>query len=218
MQKVALARALAIRPKALLLDEPLSPLDSLSREELQGQLMALHRQLGTTTVEVTHDQTHARGMADRVGVIRDGELLQVGVVEEVFERPASRFVAEFLGVGNIFSGHARREGAETRVRVGGGMDAVVPGAWAGPVDLCIRPERVRVFRQRPEGMPNVAPARVVEVSMQTPLVRLSLAAGGLEFRALVSMTELRSLGCTAGSDVWFSWPPEDIHVLGPGKP
>jgi iron(III) transport system ATP-binding protein len=100
-QRVALARALVIRPKLLLLDEPLSNLDAKLREETRATLRALHTSTGVTTVYVTHDQTEAMGMSDRIAVLNAGRIHQVGTPEEIYERPATRFVADFIGRNNV---------------------------------------------------------------------------------------------------------------------
>jgi putative spermidine/putrescine transport system ATP-binding protein len=123
-QRVALARALVVRPKVLLLDEPLGALDLKLREDMQGELKALQRSLGLTFVFVTHDQGEALSMADRVAVFNEGRILQVGPPEDIYERPRSRFVADFVGGSNI-------------------LDADLMQAWMGVSALAsLRPEKV----------------------------------------------------------------------------
>ena len=107
-QRVALARALVVRPKVLLLDEPLGALDLKLREEMQGELKGLHRTLGLTFVFVTHDQGEALSMADRVAVFNDGRIVQVGPPEEIYERPRTRFVADFVGGSNVIEPETAR--------------------------------------------------------------------------------------------------------------
>jgi putative spermidine/putrescine transport system ATP-binding protein len=102
-QRVALARALVVRPKVLLLDEPLGALDLKLREDMQGELKGLHRRLGLTFVYVTHDQGEALSMADRVAVFNEGRIVQVGSPEEIYERPRTRFVADFVGGSNVIA-------------------------------------------------------------------------------------------------------------------
>ena len=140
-QRVALARALIVRPKVLLLDEPLGALDLKLREEMQGELKALQRALGLTFVFVTHDQGEALSMADRVAVFNDGRIVQVGAPEEIYERPRTRFVADFVGGSNVHRAGAgqgldrRRSAASLRPEkiapAGRGAaqatDVVVPG-------------------------------------------------------------------------------------------
>jgi putative spermidine/putrescine transport system ATP-binding protein len=124
-QRVALARALVNRPKVLLLDEPLGALDLKLREQMQTELKALQRQLGITFLFITHDQHEALSMSDRIGVFNNGRLEQVGAPQAIYNRPATRFVAEFVGAANVFDGARAREIA--------GVDSVM-----------LRPERIRL--------------------------------------------------------------------------
>ncbi len=139
-QRVALARALAIEPRVLLLDEPLSALDAKVRLQLREQIRTLQQRLGTTTLFVTHDQEEALSMADRVGVMSNGQLEQIAAPDELYDHPATAFVAEFVGVMNRLPGELRSGGTVTA------LDAAVPvrnqGADVdlGPVDVLVRPE------------------------------------------------------------------------------
>jgi putative spermidine/putrescine transport system ATP-binding protein len=139
-QRVALARALAIEPRVLLLDEPLSALDAKVRLQLREQIRILQQRLGTTTLFVTHDQEEALSMADRVGVMSDGKLEQIAAPDELYDHPATAFVAEFVGVMNRVPGELQSGGTVTA------LDAAVPvmnqGADVspGPVDVLVRPE------------------------------------------------------------------------------
>src|SRR5713226_4877609 len=127
-QRVALARALVIEPAVLLLDEPLGALDKGLRESMQVELRALQRRLGVTTVMVTHDQDEALTMADRIVVMREGRLEQVGTATDIYQRPASRFVATFLGASNLFDGKVERgSGGEALVTTAGGLSLLVDG-------------------------------------------------------------------------------------------
>ncbi len=117
-QRVALARALVIQPALLLLDEPLGALDKSLRQSMQVELRALQRRLGITTVMVTHDQDEALTMADRIAIMRDGQLEQTGAPAEIYQRPASRFVASFLGAANFFRGRVDRVGEGSAHRRG----------------------------------------------------------------------------------------------------
>jgi putative spermidine/putrescine transport system ATP-binding protein len=139
-QRVALARALAIEPRVLLLDEPLSALDAKVRLQLREQIRTLQQRLGTTTLFVTHDQEEALSMADRVGVMSDGKLEQIAAPDELYDHPATAFVAEFVGVMNRLPGELQSGGTVTA------LDRTVPvmnqGADVspGPVDVLVRPE------------------------------------------------------------------------------
>ena len=149
-QRVALARAIVYRPQVLLMDEPLSALDKNLREEMQIEIKHLQRALGITVVFVTHDQTEALTMADRVSVLDHGKLQQVGSPRTLYERPATAFVARFIGETNFWPATLAapaRDGEIATVTLDGGghTEAVAAGALtAGPVRLAVRPERVRL--------------------------------------------------------------------------
>jgi ABC-type Fe3+/spermidine/putrescine transport system ATPase subunit len=143
-QRVALARGLAAEPSLLLLDEPLSALDRGLRAETAAELVRLRRRLGTTFVLVTHDQQEALTMADRIGVMRGGRMAQVGTPREVYERPATRFVAEFMGVGNLWDGLVRADGLTLDVPSLGRSIPLLTAASPGPVALGVRAERIGI--------------------------------------------------------------------------
>ncbi len=142
-QRVALARALVNQPKVLLLDEPLGALDLKLRQEMQGELKSLQRELGVTFVFVTHDQEEALTMSDRIAVMHDGRLLQVGAPEEIYERPSNRFVADFIGQTNLLEGTV--EDGETVCLANGSRVAAGSDLAAGTaVALSLRPERIEL--------------------------------------------------------------------------
>jgi putative spermidine/putrescine transport system ATP-binding protein len=140
-QRVALARALVIRPSVLLLDEPLSNLDARLREDMQIELRQIQRNLGTTTILVTHDQIEAMSLSDRIVVMSKGRIEQIGTPQEVYERPASAFVAQFLGKTNEFAATVDRTTSPPRL-VAGSWSAPAPAGVAGAVTISIRPERI----------------------------------------------------------------------------
>jgi putative spermidine/putrescine transport system ATP-binding protein len=140
-QRVALARALVIRPNVLLLDEPLSNLDAKLREDMQIELRQIQRNLGTTTILVTHDQNEAMSLSDRIVVMSQGRIEQIGTPQETYERPASAFVSQFLGKTNDFAATVDRTAAPARL-VAGSWSALAPAGLAGPVTVSIRPERI----------------------------------------------------------------------------
>jgi len=159
-QRVALARALAVEPKILALDEPLSNLDAHLREEMRFEIRRVHDLLGITTLYVTHDQSEALVTADQIAVMHAGALLQVGTPQDLFERPANSFVARFIGNSNVVAGTLEEPG---RVRIGPysvpGIDrsGAAPGA---AVSFCIRPSQVRV-EQSPDGASSALRGTVV---------------------------------------------------------
>ena len=142
-QRVALARALAIQPRVLLLDEPLSALDAKVRVQLRDEIRRIQLEVGTTTLFVTHDQEEALAVADRVGVMRAGRLEQIGAPDEVYSRPTSEFVADFVGLTNRVDGEVAADGASARVL--GTAVPLLPGSpTSGPVTVLVRPEALAV--------------------------------------------------------------------------
>jgi iron(III) transport system ATP-binding protein len=144
-QRVALARALAAEPRCLLLDEPLSNLDARLRLHMRGELRRLVKDTGTTAFYVTHDQKEALSMADRAGVMHEGRLIQIGTPEELYRRPGSRFVADFLGEANFLEGQVVRASPPSEVRTAAGVlrsRGEAPPAGT-TVFCCVRPEQVR---------------------------------------------------------------------------
>jgi putative spermidine/putrescine transport system ATP-binding protein len=143
-QRVALARALAIEPRVLLLDEPLSALDAKVRLQLREQIRALQQRLGTTTLFVTHDQEEALSMADRVGVMRDGRLEQVAVPSELYAEPATAFVAEFVGTMNRIPGVLQGEHEVSVLGVVVPVHGSTAAGLSGDVDVLVRPEGLHI--------------------------------------------------------------------------
>jgi putrescine transport system ATP-binding protein len=140
-QRVALARGLAAEPSLLLLDEPLSALDRGLRAETAAELVRLQKRLGTTFIQVTHDQQEALTMADRIGVMQAGRMAQVGTPREIFCHPASRFVAEFMGVGNLWEGVVCSNGMTMEI-AGIGVVRLAAAAAPGPAVFGVRAERI----------------------------------------------------------------------------
>lgn len=157
-QRVALARALAPGPKILLLDEPLSALDAKLRQRMRSELKALQRETGITFVFVTHDQDEALAMSDRIAVMQGGRVQQLGRPEEIYEAPANRFVADFIGGANLIPARIGASGAEAE-----GL-GVVPatGAPGAEVTLAIRPERLAILPAAQQQAGDLGPLRVAE--------------------------------------------------------
>jgi spermidine/putrescine transport system ATP-binding protein len=188
-QRVALARALILNPSVLLLDEPLGALDAKLRKALQVELKALQERIGITFIYVTHDQEEALTMSDRLAVMSRGRIEQVGTPEELYERPTTEFVANFLGVSNLMSGAVEGASANGSCHVRLGDFSITAGAGdtdaTGPVKVVIRPERVRLepYRDASDGVAvdsaNRIPAmieRAVYLGSVTHLI-LRLAPG-----------------------------------------
>jgi tungstate transport system ATP-binding protein len=216
-QRVALARALVLRPELLLLDEPLASLDEPIREELLAEIEQIVRSHGITCVVVTHDQAEALAVADRVAVLDRGALLQVGVPEDVYYRPGTRRVAEFVRTGNILEGVvvANVEGL-ARVAVGAlVLEAVHPAVAGTQVLVCLRPEEV-VLAGPGEPAPSSARNRmsgvVTGVTTDGPVVRVAVACG-CTLTALVTRPSATELGLEAGVRVSLSFKATAVHLL-----
>jgi iron(III) transport system ATP-binding protein len=175
-QRVALARSLVVEPGILLLDEPLSNLDAKLRERMRWELKELQRRTGITFVYVTHDQAEALALSDRIAVMHQGELVQVGTPREVYTRPATKTVADFMGLVNLLPGRVTRAaGEESVITLGGGHAvalALPPGATEGrAVVVAIRPENLRLLSATTDGgVPAAVPATVAEVTFLGNLV------------------------------------------------
>ncbi|MEY4978019.1 MAG: Spermidine/putrescine import ATP-binding protein PotA [Pseudomonadota bacterium] len=167
-QRVALARSLAKKPKLLLLDEPLGALDKKLREQTQFELVNIIEKVGVTVVMVTHDQEEAMTMASRIAVMSKGRVLQVGTPKEIYEYPASRFVADFIGNVNLLDGKLTVDEPD-RCAVGTAIGEVhvghgISGSLDMPVAVAVRPEKVSISKQRPAGIShNLFAGRVKEI-------------------------------------------------------
>jgi spermidine/putrescine transport system ATP-binding protein len=213
-QRVALARALVNLPAVLLLDEPLGALDLQLRKQMQLELKHIQREVGITFVYVTHDQEEALTMSDRIAVMNGGELQQVGNAEDVYERPANAFVAQFIGISNLLEATAERDGV--RLTSGSVIPARVPAdvATGSAVRLSIRPEKL-ALGPIADGRVAVEGTIVESVYMGTVTHYVVEIAPGARMIAVTQNTEDASGGTRpgVGSRVTLSWRPEHALVL-----
>lgn len=206
-QRVALARSLVTEPEMLLLDEPLSALDAHLVIRMQGVLTKLQKELGITFVYVTHSQSEAFAMADRVVIMGHGEIEQIGTPQEIFRGPRSRFVAEFVGRNNILGGPVKGGVMQTEQ---GPMPVPAPD---GPAEIVVAADRVTVTRERPEGA-AIRAAFLSEEFAGTGIICYFETAEGAEWKAQVTETDLAALQPETGQDFWLSWDPARAHVMG----
>jgi putative spermidine/putrescine transport system ATP-binding protein len=179
-QRVALARALIFKPELVLMDEPLGALDKNLREHMQFEIKELHRQLGVTVVYVTHDQSEALTMSDRVAVFNRGDIAQIAAPKDLYERPADLYVAGFVGENNLLAGTVESStGDQKSIRLAGGQTVKVtaPDAPKGPVTLAVRPEKVKLAGDA-KGMANCMSAQVTELAYLGDQLRLLVDLGG----------------------------------------
>jgi iron(III) transport system ATP-binding protein len=220
-QRVALARTLIIQPRVLLLDEPLSNLDAKLRIEMRLELLKLQRDLGLTTIYVTHDQEEALAMSTRIAVMKDGKVIQEGNPRKIYEQPANRFVAAFLGHANLFSGQViSSTDAYIEVDLGGGVTArascLPPSTLPQPgeiVFLSVRPEAVDL--QEPGGASdgvNQIEGQIVAAAYRGSLVEYEIAAGDRALKAHVVNPKGKPL-FERNQRVCLRFAPEDVTLV-----
>ena len=197
-QRVALARALVGWPRVLLLDEPLGALDRKLREQMQIELKALQREIGITFMFVTHDQDEALTMSDRIAVFNNGRIEQVGTPTEIYERPATEFVADFIGTSNLVEGDAAKQ------------------LFGDAGRASLRPERVRVLApdERPQPGEQSAEGQVVDVVYAGATTRRVVALDAGPIFVVVEPTATSSAGARRGERVELAWSPGSVYRLG----
>jgi len=218
-QRVALARALVKRPRVLLLDEPLAALDKKLRDQTRFELMDLQRRLGLTFVIVTHDQSEAMIVADRIGVMDRGWLRQVARPAEIYEQPNSRWVADFVGDVNVFEGRVGEDGLSVEgtsagtLRVAAKIDAK-PGAT---VWLAVRPEKTRIAVEPPQqpSPENCAAGTIVDIGYlgELTIYKLRLADGAVVTAAIANTGRGGERPIDWDERAWMSFSPEAVIVL-----
>jgi spermidine/putrescine ABC transporter ATP-binding subunit len=214
-QRIALARALATAPSILLLDEPLGALDKNLREGMQFELRDIQRKLGITSILVTHDQEEALTMSDRVAVMAQGEVVQIGRPTDVYDRPRTRFVSEFLGTANIFSGVVRAQSGSTdwlvtldaQPQVAAPVQSDAALVVGQHVTFAVRPEK---FLLGPPGQ-NAVSARVQDVVFRGAYFAYELVAAGQD-RPLFAYSQARPLGEGDGT-VGITWDADSAVIL-----
>jgi len=220
-QRVALARSLAKSPKLLLLDEPMGALDKKLRSKMQLELVNIIEQLGVTCVMVTHDQEEAMTMATRIAVMDQGWIQQIGKPDDIYEQPANRFVAGFIGSVNSFEGvidedlpeyvTVRTADFPAPIYVGHG----ITGYEGQPVAFALRPEKVHIAKEEPEGDTNKAFGVVEDIAYfgSHSVYHVRLPSGAKILSNFANMKRWDSDGITWNDEVWVSWDDNDGVVL-----
>jgi len=217
-QRLALARALVLEPPVLLLDEPLSNLDAKLREEMRFELKRLQRELGITGVYVTHDQVEALAMSNRVAVMRDGKIEQVGRPREIYETPQSRFVADFIGTSNFIEGvvQTRDNGVYVVHTSDGDLRVRSDGDFAvgAPVVVSARPEHIAIAAEPTNGtVPNRWPGRVEARAFLGESVDHVISVGSREIRARCNP----SISIPAPTEVTVTFPEDACSLIPAGE-
>jgi len=207
-QRVALARALAIRPAVLLLDEPLSALDARVRSQLRDEIRRVQLEVGITTLFVTHDQEEALAIADRVGVMRAGQLEQLGTPTTIYSKPATPFVAEFVGLTNRLPGIVGEGFIEVR---GERLPLVANGVHRGPGVALVRPEAISLG-QAPGTASGLLVGTVVALSFLGAITRVTVDLGDIS--VVVQLQTVEAAGHPAGSRVRIALRPDPVLITG----
>jgi putrescine transport system ATP-binding protein len=217
-QRVALARSLAKQPQLLLLDEPLGALDKKLREQTQIELVNIIESVGVTCVMVTHDQEEAMTMASRIAVMSEGRFLQVGAPGDIYETPATRFVADFIGNVNLMDGrlsvdepdHCVIDSADCRHYIGHG----ITGSEGMTVSVALRPEKIHVSRQKPTDDFNTARGTIKEMSYfgSFTVYHLALPSGAMLKVSQTNVQRHKDDDLTWGDEVWAHWS-RSAHIV-----
>jgi iron(III) transport system ATP-binding protein len=211
-QRVALARAVVRDAKVLLLDEPLSNLDAKLRVQMRAELRELQRRLGTTTIYVTHDQEEALALSDRIAVLRDGKLVEIGSPTDLYMRPRDIFTADFVGQANLIPCELvseQRGVARVRTPLGEFTSTQFPAGLRGQARLLVRPEHFEVMEEADGGKTNILRSRVVAVSFSGKLNEVTVEVSGYRLTVeTVSAVQLRE-----GNIVWLTAAPDRCIVV-----
>jgi len=212
-QRVALARALVLRPRVLLLDEPLSNLDAKLREEMRFEIRELQRQLEITAIYVTHDQAEALVLSDRIAVMNAGHLVQLGTPKEIYQHPADRFVAGFIGLSSFIEARVAEAETETAVlETEDGIRLRVPRnalTEGQAVTLAVRPEHVEILEDSSTDLENMFRVEVIRVAYLGESIDCRLRLGKWELRTQLPPHKVLS----SGERLWVRLPPEKMIVI-----
>jgi len=217
-QRVAVARSLVLQPEVLLLDEPLAALDRKLRKEMQIELRRIQRDVGITFIYVTHDQKEALSMSDRVAVMKDGVIAQLGSPQEIYEHPRTRFVADFMGAGNVFDANINQQNDEQfTMRTQHGLDVLASigkTLESDPIGFSVRPEAVQMMLENEKPvLGNAHQGKVISLMYLGDVIEVEVALdGGDRFVAFVNTTS-RSTKVEEGQTVWIAWSEQDSNLL-----
>ena len=214
-QRVGIARCIVYSPAIIMMDEPLGALDKNLREQMQDEIKTLHRDIGTTFIYVTHDQEEALNMSDRICLMNNGSIVQLGTPDDLYFHPVNRFAAEFIGESNILSGEITPDGA---LRTAAGFTLRLPRGKgelkpSRRVDVMLRPERVRIAESEGGEDGETAAGKVASVSFVGSMTTVSVACGGDAVLKAKSTSAPLQHRYRLGDSVRLRWDPQDIIIL-----
>lgn len=211
-QRVAIARILVIRPEVLLLDEPLSALDPRTKENFIRELKKIHKKFNTTTIHITHDFNEALALADRIGVMKDGEIIQVGTPEEIFYEPQNDFIAEFIGIENIYEAVIKEENGMPQVEIGS-IRLKAKTDLKGKVSTIIPPEEVILSNENfKTSAQNSLKCYVKSVYNEGKLIKVEMQCENLIIKALITKYALKDLDIKPGSEIFALFKTTSVKV------
>jgi molybdate/tungstate transport system ATP-binding protein len=212
-QRTALARALSLKPDILMMDEALSALDPNLRAEIRSELRKLHKQMGTTTIHVTHSREDAMVLGDRIAVMDNGKILQVGTPEEIFQYPNSKFVAEFVGVENIFKGTSETNGGVSTFN-SGDLELYTTSKLDGEVHASLRPEDIILsFNKISSSARNCIAGEVQELSDQGAIVRVTVRCSGHPIAVNITRASCVDMNLTIGQEVYLLFKAQNVNLF-----
>jgi len=211
-QKVALARALVTKPRLLLLDEPLSALDPLSREDMRNEIIKIHHEMGISVLHVTHDFEEAITMGTRIAVIGGGIIRQTGTPDEIFRRPDSEFVARFTMAENIFSGTARKNGDGTTIFSIEGIKFVASADMEGPCYAAVRPENIIISDTAPADEAHVYPGAITRIVNKGSIINVSVELP-LTMTCLLTRHSFDKMNLSVGQRVYLTVSPASVYLF-----
>jgi spermidine/putrescine transport system ATP-binding protein len=218
-QRVALARSLVLEPEVLLLDEPLSALDRKLRKEMQVELRRIQREVGITFIYVTHDQKEAISMSDRIAIMKDGKIVQVGTPQEIFERPRTAFVADFMGASNLFAGQLIGQQGQRYLKTKSGLIIHLPHARQplcvnGPQLLALRPEAIEIYlKNQDPPWENCFAGRVLNRSYLGETLEFEVLLQGVERVKIHTHSRSVASRIAIDEEVLVCWDPDSACLL-----
>lgn len=213
-QRVALARALVTKPAVLLLDEPLAALDSNTRERIMSELRQINEKMGVTIIHITHERSEAIALADKMAVMNGGGILQVGTPEQVFRKPNSEFIANFVGVENLFKGASSidRDTSITNINVDGITIAATSGK-SGNVFIAIRPEDILVSRKQIETSARNSYQGMIKEIIDRGAITKIVVDVGIPFAVVITKRSFEDMALKKGMLVYITFKASAVHIL-----